>query len=55
MTAKQDTKTRTIEVELNCPECGLVAVDTFEVLGIRDGRGYVCCYDCGTPKEVEVP
>ena len=52
---EQDTKVATIEVELTCPECSLIVVDIFEIFGIRDGRGYVCCYDCGTPQEVEVP
>lgn len=48
------TKTLTIETELNCRECGIVVVDIFEVEGVRDGRGFICCYECGEPAVVEV-
>lgn len=52
--SRPTTQTRSLEVELNCRECGIVVVDIFEVEGIQDGRGYVCCYECGEPNEIEI-
>ncbi len=43
-----------VETELDCRGCGQVVVDFYEVHGLADGRGYVCCYECGDPKEIEV-
>lgn len=54
----QPTSTKTgvviLETELDCAECGEVIVDFYEVHGVSDGRGYVCCYECGEPAEVEI-
>lgn len=50
----QTDKVLTIETELNCPECGLIAVSTFEVVQVGDGKGYVVCYECGERNLVEV-
>jgi transcription elongation factor Elf1 len=43
-----------LETELNCRECSAIVVDIYEVHGITDGRGYICCYECGDPAEVEI-
>jgi len=48
------TETPTMETELSCRECGLVAVEIYEIEGIQDGRGYISCYECGEPAEVEI-
>jgi transcription elongation factor Elf1 len=57
--SEQLTSTKTgvalLETELDCAECGSVVLDFYEVHGrVEDGRGYVCCYECGEPQEVEV-
>ena len=44
-----------LETELDCSECGEVVVDFYEVEGVRDGRGFISCYECGEPAEVEIP
>ena len=56
MSEMVSTKTGTtlLETELDCKECGAIVVDFYEVHGIADGRGYICCYECGDPAEVEV-
>jgi transcription elongation factor Elf1 len=51
---RTSTGTLTLEMELSCQECGVVAVEIFEVEGVRDGRGYVSCYECGEPAEIEI-
>jgi transcription elongation factor Elf1 len=48
------TGTRLLETELNCRECSAIVVDFYEVEGVSDGRGYICCYECGEPAEVEI-
>jgi len=50
------TKTGTIllETELDCAECLAIVVDIYEVHGVADGRGYISCYECGEPAEVEI-
>ena len=56
MSEMVSTKTGTtlLETELDCKECGAIVVDIYEVHGVADGRGYICCYECGDPAEVEV-
>lgn len=48
------TGTTLLETELDCAECGAIVVDFYEVRGVSDGRGYISCYECGEPAEVEV-
>jgi transcription elongation factor Elf1 len=48
------TGTRLLETELDCKECGAIVVDFYEVEGVSDGRGYISCYECGEPAEVEI-
>jgi transcription elongation factor Elf1 len=48
------TGTLVLETELDCRECGEVIVDFYEVRGVSDGRGYISCYECGEPAEVEI-
>ncbi len=43
-----------LETELDCAECLAIVVDIYEVHGVADGRGYICCYECGEPAEVEI-
>ena len=56
MNEMTSTKTGTLvlETELDCRECGEVVVDFYEVRGVSDGRGYISCYECGEPAEVEI-
>jgi len=46
--------TTLLETELDCAECGEIIVDFYEVRGVSDGRGYISCYECGEPAEVEI-
>jgi transcription elongation factor Elf1 len=46
--------TTLLETELDCAECLAIVVDIYEVHGVSDGRGYISCYECGEPAEVEI-
>lgn len=56
MSELTSTKTGTtlLETELDCAECRAIVVDIYEVRGVSDGRGYISCYECGEPAEVEI-